>query len=326
MKRFFLTLLIVALLPISSFAESETNEPEDATQSPRPTSTTTVIRGSTQRGDALRRAKENFETTVDRMKNARSSFLEGKERFKRGLLNAQETEEFLTHAKTFFGNTVNAIINHLDALVKRIESMGTLSEETKNTLLAEVNATKDEATALLAKIEAAATTDELRSLREEIETLWHKVRRLVRRISAGALVAHVERFLNRLAQAAERARERLNALRDSGVDISSLEESYNAAKAAWQAARDALREAQEIFAGIATASDTGTLFKDGHEALKEAEGKLREAHKAWQEFLKELRRLPRPSPSPSPSASPSESPEPTESPEPSESPTATATP
>lgn len=159
---------------------------------------------------------------------------------------------------------------------------------------------------------------EIREKREEVRKKVDRIKFSRAKKFFEKMVGRYAALIERLEDITDRAEKRMAKLKEKGVNTAGLEPLLLNVRAEIESARAKLAEIKAKFSAVENSEDTKASFEDVKAASEQMKERLRAIHRAITSLVKEmkasreLRELPKSSPTPAESLAPT--PSPTESP------------
>lgn len=232
-------------------------------------------------------AKANYLQKKGMYEDAREDFMKMRLRW-RQFRAANESPELIAKAKDFLTKAVDRGITHIELIERWVEKIN-ISDEEKSELTAMLEENKAKLEGLKDDIEAATTKQEIEDIAKQIREVWLNIRVDVKKVVGIGMNARIKHILNRMELLSEKLNERIEKLKESGVDTSSLESLLSKFNSHLDEANANYEKAKEKFKEAATPKEIDDLMRAGNQYIKEAHKHLRLAHAVLVEIVKELR-------------------------------------
>ena len=186
-------------------------------------------------------------------------------------------------------------IEFLEAAAERIEAqlvrLKAVAEQNNRTeVAAKIQTHIDNVAEIKAKIESATTIEELKSIAAELRVEWKLAQQVVAKNHGLIFVQKIKNFIARIENLADKVDARVDKLEEDGYNVSSARAELNVTTSLIAQAKQKALDAEAEFKLVAGTPGQDSHFKKGHELLKEANDLLKEAHKNFVDFLKDVRK------------------------------------
>lgn len=256
-----------------------------------------VVAAQSTTGDireAHREAKEKYQTAqnsymseVNFYKNNRQQFQTIKERYRK-FKSAEDKSALEAEAKNFLKSMIRVAIKKLEAIRSKPANLKGISEEERQSILAEI----DQDINWLKQKEQNIDTATPEQLKEEAKTVrdyWKNVRVDLKKVTGQLLVARVNFVINKADSSSQKIAAKIEQLKASGYDTTKLEAWLSDFDGKISLARSKYSLAKEKFQSISSLAEANNLFQQGHQFIREANNYIREAHKILIDIVKEMK-------------------------------------
>ena len=253
-----LVMAVVASFLLSAVPFAAAQEVEDATLAQK-----------------YRTAKEDYLKAKDDYLKARQTFVKARTAYKdeRGTVKLKLAVEA---GKKFLEGGRKHVARYLNALSNKVEASKVLEESEKTAVLAELDGYVKYFEEQQAKIEAAATKDEVQTISKEVKAKWEEVKPATKVIVGKLLNARIQYTINTAKEIAATAQTKIDALKADGKDTTKLEAllaEFNTLVATAQEKHDTAKTA---YADVNNLKEADKLLREAHVAIKQGNGKLKE--------------------------------------------------
>ncbi len=227
-------------------------------------------------------AKEKYSEAKEKYADTKLEFQDAKEKIaeckdQNATECAQLEDEIRAKAKEHLLNIADVIIENLNKIKSKAESSEDLVEEDAKELIEKIDAQIQEIEGIKAKIEAAETKEEITEAAKELKDKWALLKENAE-VHAGRVVnARIGGIIVKSKQLEDKLNKVLERMAEKGIDTSSVESLIAEFNAKIDSAAEHYKLAVEKFEEAKAAETPGS------ELINEAQGHMKEAHKALQE-------------------------------------------
>ncbi len=242
MKKILLFLMVLGLLlPILLFAQitqesqGNTSPSEELNAPPTPTQGSPTSLQRLRFNDLLnqfRDIKKQLQDTQGKLKSA------SKEK------RAQIQQTIIEKRKEHLLKAIEVLIAHSENLKERVSKNKTIYSDLEQSIISEIDNDITKLNELKNQVNNAKTAEELSQIAQQIKTHRKDIYNLkIRKLLLIANIVHFEKaIVNNAENRAKRISEKIATLKNSGKDVTSLENLLNQAQEKIQQAKNALNE------------------------------------------------------------------------------------
>ena len=224
--------------------------------------------------------KENF------YKATKKDFLDAKEKFKKN--KAKNKELFRERASIFSENSINEVINHLEAIKNKTKNAPKISENDRAEILSEIEEDIEWLESKKSELERSST-EEIMEIAKEVRQYLKETNARIRQIVGHMMAYRINDGILKSKEVEEEISKLLKNLQEDGEDITKLRELLNSFNENIELAQEKREEAKDYFDSMSNKNDFSALFKDGHDLIKESHQYLKAALKDLKEIAKDLK-------------------------------------
>jgi DNA repair exonuclease SbcCD ATPase subunit len=200
-------------------------------------------------------------------------------------------EAALLKGKEMAKKMADRLIAEAEKIKTKVNETKDLDEADKTQIISRINAHIATLNDLKAKIDNAATNEELRNVVKELRTNLQTAKRFSKHFVGRLLVHRINKAIERIAAAIQKAETKIAELRAAGKDVTKLENLLNDAKTNLDAAKAEYQKAKDKYQEVATLEGFAKLTKEANRFAREANKYLILAHKAVQRLIPEVNKL-----------------------------------
>ncbi len=233
-------------------------------------------------------ARQQYLKEVNFYRSARQQFMTARDKFKKFKNRPELRSMYEEQARNFLKKTIAVLIKRLEAIKNWISNRPGIDEDERANIIAEL----DQDISWLKEQETKvddATVEEIRADAREVRQYWRQHRWKVKRVVGQIWSARLDYALQRFEQAADKAEEKINALKDTGYDTSELENLLADFRAKLELARQKYEQAKEKYQQISSLEEADQLFREVRQFIQEANQYLREAHQRLGEIIEKMK-------------------------------------
>ena len=222
-------------------------------------------------------ARQQYLKEVNFYRSARQQFMTARDKFKKFKNRPELRSMYEEQAR-----------KRLEAIKNWISNRPGIDEDERANIIAEL----DQDISWLKEQETKvddATVEEIRADAREVRQYWRQHRWKVKRVVGQIWSARLDYALQRFEQAADKAEEKINALKDTGYDTSELENLLADFRAKLELARQKYEQAKEKYQQISSLEEADQLFREVRQFIQEANQYLREAHQRLGEIIEKMK-------------------------------------
>ncbi len=234
--------------------------------------------------------KDQYKKEVEYYKKSRNQLLRLKER-RRKAAGAEEMRQINKEAKAYLLRIINVLVGKLEALKTWVSNRKAYSDEIKQKVISEIDEDISWLQEQAQKVENAdeLSPDDVRERAKEIREYWNKYRSKIKRLSGIVMAYRVETLVEKAENLADRVEEKIDVLKERGVDTSRLELWLEEFKTDIEKAKQKAENAKERFEGIDNASSADRFFREGHSMARDVLSMIREAHRELMSIIREMK-------------------------------------
>ncbi|MBS3136827.1 hypothetical protein J4232_00200 [Candidatus Woesearchaeota archaeon] len=252
------------------------------------------------------KAKEKFEDAEKKYKEQKDQFSEVKEKLK-ACKNDNPSEECkqlqqlaVEKAKRVVQHSIELLTNHLEKIKERINENENIADEEVTKITTEIDAQIKLLSELSARVEAAKTKDEIKSLAKGIQDIWRNYKHKAESHALNVANAKILGVVERSEKVEDKFQCVLNQLESEGKDtaeIDALVERYNtmitSARENYAKARESFKNAIELRTSKNLTSveieQVIKLNKEGKAEQDSAKAAVKNAHEVVKEIVKAIK-------------------------------------
>ena len=210
-------------------------------------------------------------------------FDEAKERIKdaRDRLRDASDEEKVEHGKEYLSHVLDAVEDHLNKILAKLDESEHLTEEQVAEIKADVNVRLKAAADLRVRAEAATTRDELKDLASEAKDLVKDVKEHTKKASGRILTHRFGGIIVQSKHLAEKLEKTLARMAEHGLDTSKAEPLVDEFHSLIDSAQKNFEDALAKFKADETEA--------ARESMEKAKNDLKEARNTLREITKEIK-------------------------------------
>lgn len=235
-------------------------------------------------------AKERYQETKQKITSVRTTLRACKDAESEGCLKLRR--QIRIHSGEFLLNIADRVLETLEKIKSKVESNEDLTEEEASDLLAKIEAKITEvsdAKGVIENLTNESSAEEIREAARTIKQAWKNTRVVLKKsvgrlVNAriGGIIVKLEHLKTKLIKISSRIEEAGENVRDLDELIDKFHSELEEAKNKWQLAK-------EKYAEAVTPGKIDELMKEANKYLREAHEKLKEAHKTLKEILIKIR-------------------------------------
>lgn len=234
--------------------------------------------------------RKQYQQTLKEYRKSRTKFIQLKQKYKKEL-PASAQKEITQNAKLFLINSLSAMIRRLEALKLQVQNYPGISISQKERILNEID--KDikwlEEKIQQIKEKEEITYQELKDLARQIRQYWLKVHLKTRKYLSQLVLFSIKKATLRLDQFENRIEQKIEILKEKGLDVSSAEQFLTDYQAKIEKAKEELTELFKDYQQITTPQQAKEFTKKLRERIKAIRLIIRDARDDLIEAVKILR-------------------------------------
>jgi exonuclease VII small subunit len=233
-------------------------------------------------------ARQQYLKEVNFYKNARQEFLNARSKY-RQFKNTENKKALEEKARNFLDKAVNTLIKRLEAMKNWVSNRRALPENERQAIVTEIDQDINWLKERVDKIQTASPA-EIKEEAKKVREYWKNHRVKVKRITGQIWAARINFVLGKAEGVANRVESKIEDLKATGKDTTSLENWLNDFKQKIALAEEKYEAAKREFGAISSLADADRLFRRGHQLIKEADQYIREAHQKLIEIIREMKK------------------------------------
>ncbi|MDD5253760.1 MAG: hypothetical protein PHG05_01475 [Candidatus Nanoarchaeia archaeon] len=238
------------------------------------------------------RAKEKFEKSKLEFEENKLKWEESKRERKECKDNCTEKEtKLIEHVKEVVKKSADKMISHLEKVKSQIESNEEITEEEATELIAAIDAEIKNIEDLKIKADAATTREELKEIAKEINQAWNRIRERERLAVTLNAKNSLVNLMERLAKLGDDLEVTIADTKANGTEIGNAESymaEFNAKMVLAQEAYTKFTEKTEE-AKTKTGDERLNILKEAKTYFEDMKNNLKDAHEALKKVYKELK-------------------------------------
>ncbi|MDD5331278.1 MAG: hypothetical protein PHE43_00435 [Candidatus Nanoarchaeia archaeon] len=238
------------------------------------------------------RAKEKFEKSKLDFEEKKLGWEEAKKERKECTENCTEKEErLIEHVKEVVIKSADKMISHLEKVKSKTESNEEITEEEATELIAAIDAEIKIIEDLKIKVEAATTREELKEIAKEINQAWNRVRERERTAVTLNAKNSLANLMERLVSLGEDLETTIADAKTAGSEIGEAETYMTEFNAKITLAEEAYTKftAKTEEAKTKTGDEKLAVLKEAKTYFEDMRNNLKAAHTALKKAYKELK-------------------------------------
>ena len=277
----------------------------------------------------LEKNKEKREITTEKLEKIRENYLEAKQRYKEADSNyKKDKQEFLqlkeelkqckdgdttekcvelsaqanARAKEMVSNSIKLLINHLEQIKESVNENENFADEEAASISTEIDVKIKALQELSAKLESAATKEEIKAIAKEVQQLWKNYKEKAKLHALHVANARVRGVVEKSEKVEAKFQCVLDSLEEQGKDVSSLDalvekynekladaqEHYNKARLSFQSSTQLRADKDLTEAEITSITN---LNQEGKKHLDLARENVKEAQELMKEIVKSIKEM-----------------------------------
>jgi len=192
---------------------------------------------------------------------------------------AEVREEVKDAAHDHLIGTAEHILAAIEQLEEKVENHQNLDEDTKETVLAELEEQKLELEATLSELEELdenSETEEIRTALQNLKDSWHKARPTIHWTIGILSNSALDNLLEKATTTSERLADKISSYEEEGYDVSDLETLKDDFDIQLALAEEANDKAEEAILAVDPSEELNGELQEAHELQKEARDYLKE--------------------------------------------------
>ena len=236
-------------------------------------------------------AKEHFEEAKEKFSEAKEVFDEAKKTRAACTENCDALEQdLLDRAKAFLTHSADVLLDHLAKVKTKVQENEHLSEEEVQEIVSAIDAKMAEVDAIVKRIEAATTRQELVDAAKALHAVWKPFKERVKAFVGRTVNARIGGIIVKSKHLEEKLDRVLARMEENGKDTAALDPLITDFHASVELARQKYEAAQQKFLEAkASAQPSSALIKDAQALMKEAHEALKKANETLRAIMKTLK-------------------------------------
>ena len=236
--------------------------------------------------NSIKKGVLKHEQKVNFYKTSKKDFLDAKEKFKKN--KAENKELFQERASIFSENSINEVINHLEAIKNKTKNASNISEKDRAKILSEIE--EDIKWLELKKSELErSSAEEIMEIAKEVRQYLKETRSRTRQIVGHMMAYRINDVILKSKEVEGEISKLLKNLQEDGEDITKLQELLKSFNKNIELAQEKYEDAKDCFDSMPSENNFSALFKNGHYLIKESHQYIKAALKDLKEIAKDLR-------------------------------------
>ncbi|MDD5177941.1 MAG: hypothetical protein PHT54_01495 [Candidatus Nanoarchaeia archaeon] len=238
------------------------------------------------------RAKEKFEKSKLEFEEKKLAWEEAKKARKECTENCTEKEtKLIEHVKEVVTRSADKMISHLEKVKSKIESNEEITEEEATELIAAIDAEIKNIEDLKVKVGAATTREELKEIAKEINQAWNRIREKERLAVTLNAKNSLVNLMERLGTLGDNLEVTIADAKTAGTEIGEAETYMTEFDAKMVLAEEAYTKftAKIEDAKAKTGDEKLAVLKEAKTYFEDMRNNLKAAHEALKKAYKELK-------------------------------------
>ncbi|NHZ87395.1 MAG: hypothetical protein GWP19_16255 [Planctomycetia bacterium] len=244
-------------------------------------------------------AKSSYKKVVNQYKKARQSYVTAKNKYIKYKKN-EDLVDTLQKAKDFLVKADESMIGYGTMLERKAETVSGITETERQQILSEIRSDISWLESHQSQIANATTKQQLTDHGEQMKLRWTKIRIHAKKLIGKITIHKINWVIERGESISLEIENRIDNLKENGKDTAQLEEWFDEFNQNLDLAKKKRDNATEIYNQISTSGSTlgqldselkeaNSLFRNGHNFIKEANQYVRAAYKNLKNIVKEIK-------------------------------------